>query len=127
MQVESKMFHISDVLSVTTGLLVSTRGMDGIYDILGFMTQDYGITTIGIAAVGDSCREALLIQYPLLANVEPPDFNITAKELRERSVMMWVADMSAIFGNELEVQSLANPAPGGLIRDVQYYFDVRGR
>jgi len=33
-------FHISDVLSVTTGRLVSSRHMDGIYDILNFLTAD---------------------------------------------------------------------------------------
>ena len=35
-----KLFHISDVLSVTTGRLVSSRHMDGIYEILNFLTGD---------------------------------------------------------------------------------------
>jgi hypothetical protein len=35
-----KQFHFSDILSVTTGRLVSTRHMDGIYDILNFLTED---------------------------------------------------------------------------------------
>jgi len=31
-------FHISDVLSITTGRLVSSRKMEGIYKILNHMT-----------------------------------------------------------------------------------------
>jgi hypothetical protein len=30
----TKQFHISDVLSITTGRLVSTRHMTGVYDLL---------------------------------------------------------------------------------------------
>ena len=37
---ESKRFHISDILSITTGRLVATRHVEGIYDILGFMTGE---------------------------------------------------------------------------------------
>ena len=36
----SRDFHIGDILSVTTGRLVSPRRMDGVYDILNFMTGD---------------------------------------------------------------------------------------
>jgi len=36
----TKDFHISDILSITDGRLVSTRHMDGIYEILNFMTGD---------------------------------------------------------------------------------------
>lgn len=35
-----KKFHISDVLSVTTGRLVSSRHIDGVYEILNFLTGD---------------------------------------------------------------------------------------
>ena len=33
-------FHISDILSVTTGRLVSTRHMNGVYEVLNFLHQD---------------------------------------------------------------------------------------
>ena len=35
-----KAFHYSDVLRVTTGRLVSTRHMDGVYDILNYLCSD---------------------------------------------------------------------------------------
>jgi len=41
----SRRFHIGDVLSITTGRLVSPRGIDGVYDILGYMTDDSPYTT----------------------------------------------------------------------------------
>lgn len=41
----SRRFHIGDILSVTTGKLTSPRGMDGIDDILGYMTEDSPFTT----------------------------------------------------------------------------------
>lgn len=33
-------FHLGDILSVTTGCLLSPRRMEGVYDILNFMTAD---------------------------------------------------------------------------------------
>jgi hypothetical protein len=38
--VSGRTFDLGDVLSITTGRLVSQRGMDGIYDVLNFMTGD---------------------------------------------------------------------------------------
>lgn len=35
-----KAFHIGDVLTVTTGRLVSPRHMYGVYEILNFLTGD---------------------------------------------------------------------------------------
>lgn len=36
-----RQFHISDILTITSGRLVSSRHMDGIYDILNYMTGGY--------------------------------------------------------------------------------------
>jgi len=41
----SRRFHIGDILSITTGKLVSPRRIDGVYDILGYMTDDAPYTT----------------------------------------------------------------------------------
>jgi len=56
--IEKKEFHIGDVLSITHGRLVSPRHMDGIYDILNFMTGDQ------IPRATEECREPLLRQHP---------------------------------------------------------------
>lgn len=66
---EFKMFHIGDVLSITTERLVSPRHIQGVYDILEFMTGE-GIWTHQIPRVMRECRPALLKQFPSLDSPE---------------------------------------------------------
>jgi hypothetical protein len=54
----SRRFHIGDILSITTGRLVSPRRMDGIYDILGYMTNDSPFTT-QLGRFAEECRPHL--------------------------------------------------------------------
>ncbi|WP_445080300.1 DUF7736 domain-containing protein [Brevibacillus laterosporus] len=59
-----KSFHISDILSVTTGKLLSTRRMDGVYDILNHMTGESLLThqlprAIRVCAPFFSCNNTL--------------------------------------------------------------------
>lgn len=66
-----KQFHISDVLSVTTGRLVSTRHIDGIYDILGFLTGNTGLFTHQLPRAMDEVEPCLRSQYPQLFPDDP--------------------------------------------------------
>lgn len=54
----SRRFHIGDILSITTGRLTSPRGMDGIYDILGYMTDDSPFTT-QLGRFAEECKPYL--------------------------------------------------------------------
>jgi len=65
-----KRFHISDVLSVTTGRLVSYRHMDGVYAILNFLTGD-NLFTHQLPRAMDECRPWLRTQFPKLMADEP--------------------------------------------------------
>ncbi len=58
-------FHISDVLTVTTGRLVSSRHMDGVYAVLNFLTGD-NLFTHQLPRVMDQCRPWLRTQFPAL-------------------------------------------------------------
>lgn len=62
----TKNFDISDVLSITHERLVSTRHMDGVYDILGFMTGE-SLFTHALPRAANVCRPALLAQFPALS------------------------------------------------------------
>jgi len=62
----SKLFHIGDILSITTGRLVSPRHMEGVYDILGYMTGD-SLFTHQLIRAADRCKPVLLEQHPFLA------------------------------------------------------------
>jgi hypothetical protein len=65
----SKQFHLGDVLSITDGRLMSPRHMDGIYDILNFMTGD-SLFTHQLPRAMKECQPYLLKQHPQLAGIE---------------------------------------------------------
>lgn len=60
-----KLFHISDILSVTTGRLVSSRHMGGIYEILNFLTSDQ-LFTHQLPRAMRECEPWLKTQFPRL-------------------------------------------------------------
>ena len=59
---ETREFHLGDILSITTGYLVSRRHMKGVYDILNFMTGDT-LFTHQLPRAGDECKPYLLKQF----------------------------------------------------------------
>ena len=66
---KTKRFHLGDVLSVTTGILMSPRRIEGVYDILNFMTGDNLFTH----QIPRACREvtpALFQQHAWLRDIE---------------------------------------------------------
>jgi hypothetical protein len=65
-----KLFHISDVLSVTTGRLVSTRHMDGVYDVLDFLTGD-SLFTHQLPRASREYEPWLRTQFPQLMHDSP--------------------------------------------------------
>ena len=66
---QTKQFHLGDVLSITTGRLVSQRHIDGVYDILNFMTGD-NLFTHQLPRASDECKPYLVEQFPQLATAE---------------------------------------------------------
>lgn len=92
------LFHISDVLSVITGRLLSRDGLDGIYRILNYMTGD-SIYTHQIPRALRACAPALKAQYPHLADAAARWQGASTQE----AIAAWVAQ----FGPEhLDVQPL---------------------
>ena len=65
---QTKMFTLGDVLSVTTGRLVSPRQIEGIYDILNWMTSD-SLSTHQLGRASDECKPYLLEQFPHLSRI----------------------------------------------------------
>lgn len=62
-------FHIGDILSVTTGYLVSPSGMSGVYEILNYMTGD-DLFTHQLPRAAEACRGPLLTQHPQLSEAD---------------------------------------------------------
>lgn len=66
---ETKDFHIGDILSVTTGMLVSPRLIGGVYDILNWMSGDE-LFTHQLPRVSREAAPVLLALYPQLAGAQ---------------------------------------------------------
>lgn len=99
---EPREFHIGDILSVTTGRLLSPRLMTGVYDILDFMTQDR-LFTHQLPRACDECAPHLLRLHPALADVDVSEIN--GINWRER-----LDALIATFGETLPVTTLPDHA-----------------
>ncbi len=95
-------FNLADVLSITTGVLLSDRLIEGVYDILGYMTNDPYITTLGLVAVADASKDELLRQHPQLAVIEVPEFNV--RKDGTGPMLEWIESQVAIYGDAFEVK-----------------------
>lgn len=93
---EPRDFPLSDVLTVTTGRLLSRDGVDGVYRILQFLTGA-PIFTHQIPDAIDHCHLPLLRQHPQLLDVVPT----TNAQLAE--IKTWLTEQEHIFGETLPV------------------------
>jgi hypothetical protein len=94
----AKEFHIGDVLSITTSKIVSLRHMEGIYDILNYMTGD-NLFTHQLPRAAEECKLYLLEQFPFLKDITGDD--ITAENWKD-----WLNDKIQKFGETLMVEPL---------------------
>lgn len=99
---ESRQFHLGDVLSITTGVLMSPRHMEGIYDILNFMTQDT-LFTHQLPRARKECAPHLLRQHPHLAG-------ITIEGVTKENFKQVLEKMCAEYGETLLVTQLPDHA-----------------
>lgn len=95
-------FDLGDILSITTGRLVSRRHIDGVYDILGYMTGE-SLFTHQLPRASRECEGPLLAQHPQLAEVVVPDDFGGSKE----AVYAWLDEQAARYGATLPVAPLA--------------------
>lgn len=98
---ETKEFHIGDILSILTDRLVSPDHIGGVYNILGWMT-DEALMTHQLPRVSEECRPSLCDQHPDLAAVEVP-----AGLSGEGPVKAWLAEQVAVYGETRPVAPLA--------------------
>ncbi len=96
---QTKKFHIGDILTITMGHLVSPRHIKGVYDILSFMTGDI-LFTYQLPRAADECKPYLLRQHPQLAETD-------ASGVNEDNYDRWIAEQVRKYGEYLPV----NPIP----------------
>lgn len=91
-----KQFHIGDVLSITHEHLVSPRHMDGVYDILNYMTGD-SLFTHQLPRAGRECKEPLLAQHPELASVDVATLDALLKSDKVTNADAVLANAEALW------------------------------
>ena len=115
---QTKEFHLGDVLSITTGRLVSPRHIDGVYDILNFMTGD-NLFTHQLPRASDECKPYLVEQFPQLARAEMDSALVelddalkskTGKADAEKIVAGWLAKQVAKYGEMFAVKPIPTNA-----------------
>src|SRR5687767_8981036 len=98
---ESRRFHIGDLLSVTTGVLVSPRYMEGLGDVVSYLTG----ADIDVDRIPESlavCRAYILQELPALRD-------IAAEDVDFESWRSWIESQKDELG---EWHLLPKPAPG---------------
>ncbi|GGK62099.1 hypothetical protein Sme01_04020 [Sphaerisporangium melleum] len=98
---EPKVFHLGDILTVTTDRLVSPDGMDGVYQILNWMTGE-SLFTHQLIRAAKECAESLREQHPALADIDVPDWVND-----EATVKRWLDSQVSVFGEWWPVEPLA--------------------
>jgi hypothetical protein len=93
-----RLFHLGDILSITTDVLVSPRHIDGVYDILGYMTGDT-LWTHQLPRASKECAPWLLRQHPQLMDISSD--GIGPDNWRE-----WLDGLVATYGEELNVEPI---------------------
>ena len=102
----SARFHLGDVLSVTTGVLLSPDGIGGVYRILQHLAG-HPVYTHQIPRVSREAKPVLLAQFPALAGVNVE--GVTAENYLAR-----LAELATEYGECFDVQS----APSDAIQDI---------
>lgn len=96
----TRTFPTLDLVTVYTGILVSERHMDSVYDLCGFMLAD-DLMTHQLPAASRACEPALAEQHPWLVDLEPPRDDLPA-------LKTWCADLVERVGTEMDVTPIGN-------------------
>jgi len=100
-----KQFHLGDLLSVTTGRLLSPVGIKGVYNILNHLTGA-NLFTHELPYAAKVCTPYLEKQFPFLKEItEIPEFN-GSKE----AVIKWLKEMGEVYGEFHIVEQLPKEA-----------------
>ncbi|MCX5598497.1 hypothetical protein OOK29_10130 [Streptomyces phaeochromogenes] len=104
----TRAFPLADVLSVTTGRLLTHRTPNpgsALDDIFEFMTGEK-LAWWQTARAADACTEALIAQHSFLAELKPPQ--VTKSAIGRTALLLWLTNAEMKHGTELEVAPLTD-------------------
>lgn len=115
---ERRFFHTLDLVTVYTGIMVTTRGIEAVYELCGYVLGDSGIMTHQLPGASRACKPALLEQHPWLEGLEPPVNDLPA-------LAVWSDDLVDRVGPAQRVSPArgAEWVPGNAMRDL---LDIAG-
>lgn len=90
-----KKFHLSDILSIITGKMVSVNGMSGVYDVLCYLTGKE-ICTFQVPFLLDVSKVQLLTMFPYFANIK-------ADQITNENANEWIVEAISIYGESVEI------------------------
>jgi hypothetical protein len=93
-----KKFHIGDVLSITTGKMLSPEGIDGVLTILNYITKS-NLYNSELIYIIEECRPYLLQQFPELKEE-------TAIDVTPQNWKTYLLTMIEKYGEYLNVKSI---------------------
>jgi hypothetical protein len=105
MTTDTRDFHIGDIISAMGGPLVSPRHIAGVYDVLNYMTGD-DLFTHQLPRASRECEPHLREQHPDLAAIVFPDWSALTSDNAEATVMAWLAEQVALFGETRPIRPL---------------------
>ncbi|MFI8535356.1 hypothetical protein ACIGMX_34565 [Streptomyces aquilus] len=110
---DSRSFPLADVLSVTTGLMLTRRTPHpgaALDEILTFMTGET-LAWWQAPRAADACTEALHAQHPFLADLLPPEGTSRTplgKAARKAALQLWLFTAELKHGTVLEIEPLTD-------------------
>jgi hypothetical protein len=101
---EVRVFHLGDVLSIITGVLLSPRYMDGVYELIRYlMGESPSVDRLNEAMV--LCRVYLIDHYEMLGGLDTSDVEF-------ENWRAWLTHQTGLYGEWIEVE---RPAAGDIV------------
>ena len=106
-------FHLGDLLTITTGRLVSPSKIEGVYKILNHMTGD-NLYTHQLGRATDECAPWLRNRYPFLDSPEVAQevkrligcLELNDKADHPAACKNWLEFMVSVYGEWFEVDPI---------------------
>ena len=105
----TKRFHVGDVLSVYSGYLVSMNGMDGVCDVLNFLTRD-DLFTHQLPRAMEECHGYLERAHPFLTTIDCSSVGTAEEPLTEETLRQWLDSVVAQHGAMVELTPMPEDA-----------------
>ena len=98
-------FHLGDVLSVTAGILLSPRHMEGVYDILKYLTGD-NLFTHQLPRAREAAGPWLLTRYPALVPVTGECEAAATAESWGSTCEAWLVEAATRYGSYFSLEPM---------------------